>query len=442
MNVDAMHVANPSTNEDSVLGGLIDPSMDMSTGTWPWLETLSRDDMQLEGDWSNHDSSYVDAVLASLDAFKGDGSARESPDPPSPTQPPCPPSPCHPYAYAYGQPGGGIFEKPDGRSRSNMDRSNRGGGGGTLNMSLDKNMNFPSLVIAQLSQLSMRLSLLRYSSYTLAKAAESSSYRLPNGRQIPLIDTVTFESVAAWLAHGHGSANVNAHPPVHAHTESQGPYPSPTSETKPRGGHGILHDVFSASHHLLEILRQLQVNNIIEPFSSSTTTSASTPSTAASGQSSALFGLTKGPGSSTPSSGSQQHCNNTMQIIRYLVIACEALLLEIYVAVLNALQHDAYPSASMNTTALGDVRLVLVVELCSYLIERQHQAVDSCLAPQSPLSPVSVSGPFSQKLDLSGSHQQVPPGPVLDTADREVLNDLKNQVQQRLVHLRQTLRCT
>ena len=442
MNVDAIQVANPSTNEHFVLAELMNASMDVSTGTWPRLETLSWDDTQLEVDWSSHDSSHVDAVMASLDAFGDDGSAREGPDPPSPTQPPCPPSPCHPHAYAHGQTGGGIFEKHDSSTRSNMDKSIGGGGDGTMNMSLDKYMNWPSLVIAQLSQLSARLSSLRYLSYTLAKAAESSLCRLPNGRQIPLIDAAAFESVAAWLAHDHGSANMDAHPSVHAPAESQGPYPSPAPETKPRGGHGILHDVFSASHRLLETLRHLQVKNIVEPFNSSTTTSASTPPAAPSGQSSVYLRLIKGPWSSAPSSGSQQHCNNTMQIIRHLVMACEALLLEIYMAVLIALQHDAYHGASMNTTALGDVRLVLVVQLCSYLIERQHQAVDLCLAPLSPLSPLSVSGTFPQNLDLSGPQQPVPPGPVLNTADRDVLSDLKNQVQQRLAHLRQTLQCT
>ncbi len=434
INVDAVQVANPSTNEHSVLAGLMDTSMDVSTGTWPWLDTLSWDDTQLDIDWSSHDSSHVDPVLASPDAFGNNGSAREGLDPPSPTQPPCPPSPSHPHTYAHGQPGGGDFEKHDGSTKDNMGKSIGGGDDDMMNMSLDKYMNWPSLVIAQLSQLSTRLSSLRYSSYTLANAAESSSCRLPNGRQIPLIDAAAFELVAAWLAHDHDSANMNVHPPLYALAESQGPYPSPAPETKPKGGHGILHDVFSASHRLLEILRHLQVKNMVESFNPSTATSA-----APSGQSSVHLRLTEGPWSSAPSNGSQQHSNNTMQIIRHLVMACEALLLEIYMAVLIALQHDAFHGAFTDTTALGDVRLVLVVQLCSYLIERQQQAVDLCLAPQSPLS---VSGMLSPKLDLSGSQKPLPPGPVMDTANREVLRDLKNQVQQRVAHLRQTLRCT
>ena len=437
MNIDAIQVANPSMNEHSVLAGLMDTSMDVSTGTWPWLDTLSWDDTQLDIDWSGHDSSHVDAVLASHNAFGNNGSARDGLDPPSPSQPLYPPSPRHPHAHARGQAEDGVFDEHDGSTRSNMGNCIGGAGDGTTNTSLDKYMNWPSLVIAQLSQLSTRLSSLRYSSYTLANAAESSSCRLPNGQQIPLIDAAAFESVAAWLAHGHGSADMNVHAPFHAPAESHGPYPSPAPETKPKGGHGILHDVFSASHRLLEILRHLQVKNIVEPFNLSTVTSA-----ASAGQSSVQLRLTKGPRSSAPSSGSQQHSNNTMQIIRHLVMACEALLLEIYMAVLIALQHDAFHGASMNTTALGDVRLVLVVQLCSYLIERQQQAVDLCLAPQSLLSPLSISGVVPPKLDRSGSPKPVPPGPVMGTADREVLSDLKNQVQQRLAHLRQTLQCT
>ena len=180
--------------------------MNEPTGTWPRTETLSWDDTQLEVDWIGHESCHVDASLASVDAFGDDGSAQERPDPPSPTQPPRPTSRCHPQAYAHGQPGGGVLEKQDGRSRSNVDKSIEGCGDGTINMFPDKYMSWPSLVIAQLSQLSTRLSSLRYSSCTLAKAAESSSCRPPNGRPIPLIDAAAFDSVATWLACGHDSS--------------------------------------------------------------------------------------------------------------------------------------------------------------------------------------------------------------------------------------------
>ena len=448
MHVDAMQGANLCKNGDMVWGGFIDSSLDISTGTWPWLENLSFDDMHLEGEWRNPDSNYIDVVLESLGAFEGDGRAREGLDPPLSTQLPWPPSPGHPHAYAHTQPGGGISQKSVGCNQINIDKTKRGdnGGGDMSNKSLDKNTNHPSLVMVQLSQLSMRLSSLRYSSYNFAKAAEPSSSCLPKNQQIPFIDTATFESVTAWLALGHGTADVNTRPSVYTHTENESPYPSRTSQTKPRGSHGILHDVFSASHLLLEILGQLQADNMTEPFSSPMTTSASTLSSAAFGHRSALFGLTTCPESSSRLNRNQGYCDNTMQTIRHLVTTCEALLLETYVAVLNALQHEAYPSVSANATALGDVRLVLVVQLCSYLIERQHQAVDTYLASQTSLSPVSVSvsKPFSPMPNRSSWQQPPvpPPGPITDTPDRKVLDDLKNQVQHRLVHLRQTLRCT
>ena len=318
-----------------------------------------------------------------------------------------------------------------------MDNSIEGGGDGTMDMSLDKYLSWPNLVIVRLSRLSTRLSSLCYSSHTLAKAAESTSCRLPNDRQIPLIDAAAFDSVAAWLACGHDPINMNAHPSVYAPTENEVPYSNPAFETKATGGHGILHDVFSASHSMLDTLRDLQAEKSVESFNWCTSSSASTPSAAPSGQTSMSLRLAKGSWS-----GSQQQCSNTRQIIRHLVMACGALLLEIYMGVLIALQHDAYHGLCMKATALGDVRLVLVVQLCSYFIDRQQQAVDQCLTTQIPLSPLSVNGTVPQKLVLSGSQQPVLPGPVLDTADGEVLSDLKNQVQQKLAQLRQTLRCT
>jgi hypothetical protein len=399
MNLDVTIASNPSTNEHNAMNGMMDTSIDMSTGGWPQLETLSWDDMQLEVDWSSHDSSYTDVVLESLDMFGGDGSAREVLEILSPGQT---------QAYPQSQPTSGIFEQHEVSNTGNMDKCTVDSGSAG-NIPMEKFMNYPSVVITQLSQLSMSLSSLRYSSYALAKGAESF-------RQTPLIDGSAFEAVAAWLAPDHGS--MNPHSSVHAPTESL--VSCSTSETKPRG-HGILHEVFSASHHLLEILRNLQLNATVDLFSSPAPNSICTASAA-------------------QSNGSQQQPNNTLQIIRHMVMACDALLLEIYVAVLIALQHDAYPGTSTNTTALGDVQMVLVVQLCSYLIERQQQAVDMCLAPQTPLSPPSISGPFPQKLDLSNS-QQLPPTPVLDMADREALSGLKHQVQQRLAHLRQTLRC-
>jgi hypothetical protein len=111
-------------------------------------------------------------------------------------------------------------------------------------------------------------------------------------------------------------------------------------------------------------------------------------------------------------------------ITRHLIMACEALLLEIYASILMALQHEAYPSDTVSATALGNVRLVLVVQLCAYLIERQHQAVWQCLNPTS-----------IQKYHL--------PSPIqLGNEETDCLKNLKAQVQQKLARLRQMLRCS
>ncbi len=452
MNVDEIPVPSPSTsasqsmstNEPATLASPMDISLDVSTDTWPRLEALSWDYTQVGMDWNSHDSagSQYDTVLASLNAFWDDGDLREGMEPCSPTNLPYPPRPFHPHAYPHSQVGGSNLKGQDGSSRSNIDNCIEGGVDGRINRSTDMYMNWPSLVIAQLSQLSTYLSSLRYSSYTLAEAAESSSAHPPNGQATPLIHAAALESVATWLAHGQGSANMNTQPSDNGPTKRQDPYPSSTPETKPKSSSGILHDVFSASHRLLEILSYLQVRTNVESYNSSTTTSPSTPSTVSSSQNSIYPGLAKGPWPSAPSSGSRQSCNNTMEIIRHLVMACETLLLEIYMAVFMALQHDAYHGACMNTMALGNVKLVLVVQLCSYLMERQHQAVDMCLAPQTAPSTVSSSKTFPDKLDFAGLQQPVSTGPVVGTAGREVLSDFRKQVQQRLAHLWQTVRCT
>ena len=308
--------------------------------------------------------------------------------------------------------------------------------------SSDGQSGWPNSVIAQLSQLSTYLSAIRHSSYTLAKAALSSSCYVPIGTGAPLIDAAAFKSVGAWFAHGLDSKISSAQTSILDSTENEGNCPNSTEKTRSRAGHGILHDVFSASHTMLEILRKLQAKNVTEPFGSSTTESVSRPSTASSDQDGLFTGLTEGSWSSTMSYGSQPDSTHTMQIIRHLVLACEGLLLEIYMAVLTALQHDMSHRAYGNTTSLGDVRLVMTVQLCSYLIERQHQAMDLYLAPQSPISPVSMNGTSTPKFSISAPQQPVLPEGVASAADIEVSSDIKAQLQGQLARLRQTLQCT
>ncbi|KXG49111.1 uncharacterized protein PGRI_029810 [Penicillium griseofulvum] len=411
-------VANPTTNENPVLTGVMDNA--------PRLEQLNWDDMQLDGEWNSQDPTQVDKLLTSLGAFCNDGSAPDAHPQSSPDQLHFQLNSSNLHAYDHSQPIGNIFQTHN-IGRAEMDR---GIGDGSMNMGMEKPMHIPSIAVTQLSQLSMDLALLRYTSYNMAKAAETPPCHMPNDRRIPLIDSSAFEFVSTWLAHGQGFTGMNG--PQLA-PETQVPYPTPISETGTCAGR-TLREVFCSSQRLLEILGQLQFSLMVEvnPYPSPIITPPERPSTAVSGGDSGSLGLPNGSGIAGRSVPCPNTGNGTMQVIHYLVMACEALLLEIYVAVLVALQHEAY--SSTNGTVLGDVRLVLVVELCSYLIERQLQAVDSYLAPQARLHPHIMSGPIPPKFDIPG-------GPDSLDKDRDMLNDLRNQVQERLGHLRQTLRC-
>lgn len=358
-----------------------------STSSWPWTDTLSWDEMQLDPDWSSSSVS-----LTSLDMFRdevmgGDASDSSSPDrgPLSPGGPMlglAQPEPID--AGSSGRGGNNILGRNLDRRITELTRTsseNIPTSPGT-----EKHSNLASMAIAHLSQLSGRLSSMRYLSQNLARAAETSSSRQLH-RRAPLFQSAAFESVAAWLAHDQRSGIMSGYPSIHMASEMSSPYPSHNHGTKPQGCQSLLRDVFSSSHRLLEILRSIQTGNI---------------------------------------NGNQQIDRATLSVIRHLVMACHALLLDIYAAALVVLQHDAYPTSLMNNSngnTLGDVRLVLVVQLCSYLVERQQQAVDQCFPSQSD---VDLTSPL-------------PPGQ--DAAEREAMSGAREQVQQRLATLRHTMGC-
>ncbi|KAL8944158.1 MAG: hypothetical protein Q9211_000691, partial [Gyalolechia sp. 1 TL-2023] len=136
---------------------------------------------------------------------------------------------------------------------------------------------------------------------------------------------------------------------------------------------------------------------------------------------------------SPPTSSYTRSSSST--VIRHLVHACYTLLLDIYIALLTALQYDAErwssscrPAAAVSSTAaLADIALVLTVQLCSYLIKRQHQAMDLFLSSQQ-----------QQQNEGPGSSRQPSPPPASTTC--AVMSDLEMEVQHRLERLRQTLR--
>ena len=285
----------------------------------------------------------------------------------------------------------------------------------------------PDAGIARLSQLSTYLYPLYRSCCTLADAAGSSSAQSRDtcgAQHHPLIDDTAFKSVTAWL--GHVSTNMES--------LSQTKHPELASQTSTGN---ILHGAFSASYHLLEILRCEQADtasNVSSPPPNPSTCASSSASgshvdsrTSISHESDRSPFTTDGGGiyferrkcSSSFARSSSEYSNAA---VRHLVIACHTLLLNVYVAVLIALQYDVdqwsacHPAGSDDTSdckermALADIRLVMAVQLCSYLFERQHRAVDSFLSTAS------------------------------NSANREVVDDLKMEVEQRLARLRQGLR--
>ena len=418
----------------------MDTSAGASIGTWPQSETLEWDDTQLGVNWNCFESGQFNAVLASPDTPRDGISAQEELIPSPPTRLYYPQSPSPTLIHSESE--SGNVERQGRTIRSHPEVSMKTGSDDMTAASSEGQSNWPNSVIAQLSQLSTCLSAIRHSSSLLAKAALSFSCCVPSGKGAPLIDAAAFKSVGAWLAHGHGSNSLSAQTSTLDCTENEGNYLISTEKTESRAGHGIFHDVFSVSHRMLDILRKLQAKNAIEPFSSSTANSVLRPLTSSSDQNGLFTGLTEGSWSSTRLDSSQPNSIHTMQIIRHLVKACEALLLEIYMAILTAVQHDVSHHASGSTTSLGDVRLVMTVQLCSYLIERQNQAVDLYLAPQGPISPVSMSGTSTLKFSNFAPQQPVLPGGVAGAADVEIFGDIKTQLQGRLARLRQTLQCT
>lgn len=336
-----------------------DTSLDLPTDLWPWIQSLNWDDTLM--DWSDQDSGQsilnqhamidadqTDVTMACVAAFPDlldrtaaakdgdrDDYAQRQPGPTTPTQ-------------SLPQ----FFEHGHGHGTGHI-----GGSSGTCFGGGIDNNDDPDVVIAELAHLSMHLSPLRRSSYSLARTLESS-YHQNQARQKPLIDVATFESVAGWLAHGHDSAhnttNMLLSPAADRQFPSFSPLPAPETKTTS----AMLYHTFSASRHLLEILCYLQADVGVSGTSTpSKPTLSTTPSTSASSSDASYFGLPKSSSSSytrTPGGSPSNNCNN---IIRHLVMACDTILLNIYAAVLAVLERDTDPRAHRdNTAALGNIR--------------------------------------------------------------------------------------
>ena len=406
---------NTSVNDDAILDKRTDMPTSASMSTWPWLPLSQWNDTQVDG--SEQDSSqpaaqfhrivnpHTDSNKSFLDAFPS------------------------------------VSGSVPGRHPSTTRPHERGHGHGS-------SMSQLCQLITQLSQLSTRLSQqdtpinhLPRPSCTPAETAGSSKDH-NQVYQSQLLDETAFKSIAAWLVQI--SANVNL--------LFQTDRPNPTLETATIGD--TLRDVFSASHYLLEILRRLQVNVVTGTSAMATTVSTSISTSAGRSDLDLDFWASIVPQSVQLTSTSNENmtgfeqgkglssqCPNT--VIHHLVITCHTLLLNIYIAVLITLQRNADlrsfrlsignvdADADVYTTALADdIRLVLVVQLCTYLTERQHKAVDLYLLTQSPPS-------SSQPHNFSGSRQ--PSRPTSTSGNQGGMSDLEVEVRQRLARLQQTL---
>lgn len=421
-----------NTNTDANTRFDINDDTTMFASPWPWVAPLNWSDMLLDGGdrdpnlhgivdpqtdpggpYSSGFPSF-DGSTSSLNS-DGDNSARERPL-----------SPAHQsYDHSYFA-GSDVFDM-------------------SSNSSLSIDRNGPEFGITQLSRLSTRLYPLYRSSCNLARIAETSYQPGDHNHshRRPLIDDTAFKSVTSWLAH------VSTNMDFLSRDDLEIPSQEPTTMGE------TLHNAFSASHHLLQILRSLGVD-IQSGFSYSTpTVSKSTPILIESGENREFWAtftpqsLASGTSENSYfelSNGSSNYvrrpsqCYNT--VVRHLVIACHTLLLNIHTTILIVLQHDAdfrspyltpknvEYDAYIDGTALGDIRLVVILRLCSYVINRQQQAVHLYLSPQPSLPYASENTPiFSHQPGLDAS----------SAANRETMSDLEIEVQQRLERLRQTL---
>lgn len=284
------NVVLSTTGDPPRVSGLMDPSVLSWDGAPPW------EDHQLEIDWAPHHPTLAtegDALLASYDAT--------------------------PLVMDMNIQVGRQHEAARTDPMPGEDK------------------NYAGLVITKLSELSMALSRLRSVIQELAKMEESSS-----GQHLLLNSPASFDLAMAWLS---STGNIAADMTHLTDKLSRGViYAMETTQTQ--SSDGLLRDVFSASHRLVEIIYDMKLNNITDPENES------------------------------------EEDNHTVSIIRHLVMACDALLLEIFAGVVMTLKHEASTEEPMSrpmTTVLSELRLVLVVNICSYLTERQDKAIDQYL---------------------------------------------------------------
>ncbi|KAL6854934.1 hypothetical protein ACO1O0_006070 [Amphichorda felina] len=271
--------------------------------------------------------------------------------------------------------------------------------------------------IAHLSQLSTHLSQLLGSSRGFL--AEITSPSGPSKNHDPELRVqigirAAFKSLNAWLVHE----------PADASTTSSLNLGSANS-------FDLLHYVFSASNHLLEMLHHPYGNTGARTRTSSTSNSTC-PSLTASSLSSGSH-LERTP--PRPGSDGAYQPNS---VTHHLVLVCMTLLLNMYITILIALQRSAdvlnssarrrrgnslEPYDDMEAASRVHLQLVSLVQLCSCFIKRLNQAWDATMS--------GGQGILHPNLPRGHDHRQ--------SSSSDCLVELGAEVEQRLRRLQESL---
>ena len=271
------------------------------------------------------------------------------------------------------------------------------------------------LSLAHLSRLNARLSQLLGSSRRFLAEPLDPSRQVKNqdpALQVQHSIEAVFRSTNTWLVHG--STNVDS---------------TSSLSLGQTNAFNLLHYVFSASNHMLEILHHVRVSLLT---SNANPSPAASSSPIASGLSSSLHVETLTRMSSNEGS------LDSSSAVHQLVVICVTLLLNMYVAILTALQRSAdalnasrrqrakdlvEPNDHMDRASRIYLQLVSVVQMCSYFIKRQTQVLDKMM--------LNSDGPLYTPLSRDCD--------PLQSISSDAMSDVKTEVEQRLRQLQESL---
>ena len=430
MTLDPTYVDAPKSDEHPAVSDPATTSKGATVGSLSQPKIMKWDDIELGTIWDRDNPRQLDTFLNSFKSPEDCQSSQLSYTDES--------RPLTPFRSEQET---GCFEKYGHTTEELPEASVITHNGGLMVASSNQQSNMLNSVIAELSALNARLSAVQQSSSTLAKAALSSSPAFPTPLRAPLIDAAALKSVGVWLAHDHCFKNLGERTSFSDSTGTAANCQNVPLDTDPQGARGILHDVFSASQCILGVLGTMQAKTSFEPMDTYTASAVMNTFTSSSGDGSKFSPgedlwpckpLFAGPTSTT----------HTLQIVRHLIIACQALLFGIYIDILTALQHDIFYWTSEDGAALKDVQFVMAVQLLSYLLERQYQAMDLYLTPQCPISPVSINEISDPHFSVFTPPQQFHSCGSKTSAVTDIFHDFKTRLDKQLTSLRQTSRCT